>query len=190
MVRAAFLAAFALLAAAGAARADGEDAPVATSHGPGWVDQDVQDKDVKPARVAPAPDAAPMADLSALHGVRDESFFGNLHGQAGVMIGSNNTRAAWGEVHGPIGENADFALSFSTVHSDGMPYYGYGYYGFPPGYGRFQGTSYSLGAAYTLRPNRDRSPFYWDPAAADAGWPGYGPYRGEVTTDVTDDPAG
>ena len=160
-------AAMLLFAVAGAAWAEDQDAPVATSNG-GWVDDSLE--------AVPAPVAPPVVrhgdPLAAVREAPRKGILG-LHGSAGVVIGSHDTRGAFATVHGPIGDNAHFSLSFSTLHSDAAPYgFGYGYGGH--GYGGYH------------------SPFYGSQPYYDYGapWPGFAPSAHETTTDVTDQPGG
>jgi hypothetical protein len=174
-------AALLLVAGAGAAHAQAGDAPVSTSSGAGWVDEDSKASAPAIVQTAPAQPAAPAAGpLAALDDVPRDRILKGVHGSAGVVIGSHDTRGAYATVNGPLGDNARFSLGFSTLHSDAMPY-GYGY---PYGYGA--GTRSTFGASYTWRPGADRPPFAYDPYMAD--WPGYPPPSREVTTDVTDAP--
>ena len=88
-----------------------------------------------------------------------------MHGSAGIMIGSHDTRGAFATVHGPIGDNAHFSLGFSTLHSDAAPY-GYGYGGY--GYGHSRATARLYGCG---RPSS--RPAAYDPYMAE--WPGFAP---------------
>ena len=106
-----------------------------------------------------------------------------VHGSAGIVIGSHDTRGAYATVHGPIGDNANFSLGFSTLHSDACPY----------GYGhglrlRQAGSRTSFGASVRLAAvhEQPRRPFAYDPYMAE--WPGFAPPSREITTDVTDEP--
>ncbi len=177
-IRTTLAAALLLSAGAGAAIAQEQDAPVSTSSGAGWVDEEA--KAAAPAVVQAKPAALPAGSLAALNDVPRDRVLRGVHGSAGVVIGSHDTRGAYATVHGPLGDNARFSLGFSTLHSDAMPY-GYGY---PYGYGA--GSRSSFGASYTWRPGNDRPPFAYDPYMAD--WPGFAPSSVEVTTDVTDGP--
>ena len=168
--------------AAGAAFAQeaDQDAPVATSTG-GWAGEASQTQAPAPAVVQatpPAPAGNPLASLNDVP--RDRGILTGVHGSAGIVIGSHDTRGAYATVHGPLGDNARFSLGFSTLSTDADPYGSY----YPYGYGA--GTRSSVGAAFEWRPGNDRPPFAYDPYQAD--WPGYPGMSGEYSTDVTDAP--
>ena len=125
--RLALASALLLAAAAGgvcAQEADEQDAPVATSTG-GWAgEQPAAPATAAAPVVVQATPAAPASNpLAALNDVpRDRGILTGVHGSAGIMIGSHDTRGAYATVHGPIGDNANFSLGFSTYSTDAYPY--------------------------------------------------------------------
>jgi hypothetical protein len=197
-----------------AAPPPGEALPTSTDHG--YVDLDAKVAPPGQGRTmtVPAPKSSAKSTLykgplDRLAEIPRNNFLTNVHGSVGVMVGSHNTRGAFANVHGPIGDNAAFGLNFSTIHSDAMPYYDGYAGGYGGGYGGYRGgldDVYPSGAA--LGYNRRYGGGYGGDYGYGSGtsttvgaslqlggqnrydrvWPNYVPPRREETTDVTDEP--
>lgn len=206
--RLAVLAALVIVPASALAQASPEAVPTAT--GDGYVDPDAKMPGPGPVRTVPAAKTLYKGPLDRLASIPRSNILSNVHGSVGVMVGTHNTRAAYANMYGPLGDHASFAVNFATVHSDALPFYDGGYGGYGEGYGGgygYRDASYPSGAAVGYD-QRSRSGYGYGAGTGysvgaslhlgdtagryDRVWPNYAPPlgspRGEETTDVTDEP--
>ena len=127
-------------ATATSAAATATSAPVDKDHTLAWLASASQPSvDDRAAAVAEAP-----VGSAKTHGI------GEVHGSAGVSVGTGGYRSAYVSAVMPVGDNGmlGIAVSHTDYGKNALPYYGYGRRGYGYGYGSRGGSADAFSLSY------------------------------------------
>lgn len=139
------------------------DAPVTTANSNAGATPNATDPGPPVPYSLPHPQATPdqtaqnIRDFeAAADSGRRAPLLGEFHGEVGATVGTNGLRGAYGHIVAHPTDNSTVDLRFSSMHENGLPYYGYGY---SPGWRYRQGGMdfNSIGLGLTLGPAGHRA---------------------------------